>query len=88
MNGAFCTVTGRQHVPLTASAAFVDDAGKDGSLGKRRFSPTFFAFEGFEKGSNDFPELIRNFAEIELFHGEYPFGNVFITTANFIPDIL
>ena len=80
MNGAFCTITGRQHVSLTASATFVDDAGKNGSLGEWGFSPTSFAFEGFEERSNAFPEIIWHFAKIDLFHGSF--------YANFIPDIL
>lgn len=68
VNSAFCTIAGGQHGPLASTPAFVKDSGKNGALGKRWTSPVSFTFEGFKKGFNTFPQLIRHVAKVNLFH--------------------
>lgn len=50
------------------------------SMGKRASSPASFAFEGFKKVFNTFPQIIRHVAKISLFHADRPI--------KIMPDIL
>ena len=71
---------GGKHGPLTPASAFAEDAGKNSSPGKRRASPASFAFEGFRKRLNTFPQVIRHVTKVDALHE--------LSLAKIMPDIL
>lgn len=63
-------ITGGKHDQLTSAPAFIEDCGKDRTLGKRPSTAVSLALERSKEWFNTLPEFVKHVAKVRWLHRE------------------